>query len=169
MAVSKCPCLTFCNFMFRCQNLICSKHQLIVRSIVPPTLLAHHPAKHIQTHRTHKSHKNTYTQTTDIWAIFFQICSNLVPRVFSFSNRDLTKLRRRRQRDCQKAKQQHAFLYTSLQSLHNYDVKWRNFKLTWEREQRSDKFYYLCQNSGAVTSLQLKTKFPSFKQLGPLE
>ena len=96
----------FCNFMFRCQNLICSKHQLIVRSIVPPTLLAHHPAKHIQTHRTHKSHKYTYTQTTDIWAIFFQICSNLVPRVFSFSNRDLTKLRRRRQRDCQKAKQQ---------------------------------------------------------------
>ena len=106
MAVSKCPCLTFCNFMFRCQNLICSKHQLIVRSIVPPTLLAHHPAKHIQTHRTHKSHKNTYTQTTDMWAIFFQICSNLVPRVFSFFNRDLTILRRRRQRDCQKAKQQ---------------------------------------------------------------
>ena len=44
-------------------------------------------------------------------------------------------------------------------SLDNYDVKWRNFKLTWEREQRSDKFYHLCQNSGAVTSLQLKTKF----------
>ena len=27
---------------------------------------------------------------------------------------------------------QHAFLYISLPSLHNYDVKWQNFKFTWE-------------------------------------
>ena len=38
----------------------------------------------------------------------------------------------------------HAFLYISLQSLHNYDVKWPNFKLTWERERQGDKFYHLC-------------------------
>ena len=36
------------------------------------------------------------------------------------------------------------------------------FKLTWERERQSDKFYHLCQNSGAVPSLQLPTKFLSF-------
>ena len=49
-------------------------------------------------------------------------------------NRDLTKLRRRRQRERQKTIDlmsqtttlhvRHAFLYISLSSLHNYDVKW---------------------------------------------
>ena len=58
----------------------------------------------------------------------------------------------------------HPFLYVSLQSLHNYDVKWPNFKFTWERERQGDKFYHLCLNSGAVDpSLQLQTKFSSFK------
>ena len=32
----------------------------------------------------------------------------------------------------------HAFLYISLQSLYNYDVKWPNFKFTWERERQGD-------------------------------
>ena len=41
----------------------------------------------------------------------------------------------------------HAFLYISLQSLHNYDVKWSNFTFTWERERQGDKFYHLCLNS----------------------
>ena len=41
----------------------------------------------------------------------------------------------------------HAFLYISLPSLHNYDVKWPNFKFTWERERQGDKFYHLCLNS----------------------
>ena len=57
----------------------------------------------------------------------------------------------------------HAFLYISLLSLHNYDVKWPNFKFTWERERQGDKFYHLCLNSGAVPSRQLQPKFPSFK------
>ena len=57
----------------------------------------------------------------------------------------------------------HAFLYISLLSLHNYDVKWSNFIFTWERERQSDLFYYLCPNSGAVPSLQLRPKFPSVK------
>ena len=57
----------------------------------------------------------------------------------------------------------HAFLYISLLSLHNYDVKWLNFKFTWEREWLGDKFYHLCLNSGAVPSRQLQPKFPSFK------
>ena len=34
----------------------------------------------------------------------------------------------------------HTFLYTSFLSLHNYDVKWPNFKFTWERERQGDKF-----------------------------
>ena len=41
----------------------------------------------------------------------------------------------------------HAFLYISLLSLHN-DVKWPNFKFTWERERQGDKSYHPT-NSGA--------------------
>ena len=61
----------------------------------------------------------------------------------------------------------HASLYISLRSLHNYDVKWPNFKFTWEREQQGDKFYHLCQNSGAVPSLQVQPKLPSFSNWDP--
>ena len=57
----------------------------------------------------------------------------------------------------------HAFLYISLLSLHNYDVKWPNFKITWVRERQGDKFYHLCLISGAVPSRQLQPKFPSYK------
>jgi len=57
----------------------------------------------------------------------------------------------------------HAFLYISLLSLHNYDVKWPNFKFTWEQERQGDKFYDLCLNSRAIPSRQLQPKFPSFK------
>ena len=88
-----------------------------------------------------------------------------IDRAF-FVNSDLTKLRRRRQRERQKkttttnnriSEQKatlhvhHTFLYISLQSLHN-DVKWPNFKFTWERGRQGDKFYHLCQNSGRVRS-----------------
>ena len=48
------------------------------------------------------------------------------------------------------------FLYISLLSLHNQDASWPNFKFTWERKRQGDKFYHLCQNSGAVPSLQLQ-------------
>ena len=41
----------------------------------------------------------------------------------------------------------HAFLNISLQSLHNYNVKWQNFKFTWEQERQGDKFYHLCLSS----------------------
>ena len=34
-----------------------------------------------------------------------------------------------------------AFLYISLLSLHNNDVKWPHFKFTWVREQHGDEFY----------------------------
>ena len=34
----------------------------------------------------------------------------------------------------------HAFLYNSLQSLHNYDVKWPNFKFTWNPTQNGNIF-----------------------------
>ena len=63
----------------------------------------------------------------------------------------------------------HAFLYISLPSLHNYNVKWPNFELTWERERQGDKFYYLSLNSDAVDpSLQFQLNFPTFKWLGDL-
>ena len=44
----------------------------------------------------------------------------------------------------------HAFLYISLQSRNNYDVKWPNFRVFWGRERQGDKFYHLCLNSGAA-------------------
>ena len=87
--------------------------------------------------------------------------------------RDLTKPRRRRQRERQKTMGlisktttlhvHHAFLYTSLPSLHDYDVKWPHFKFTWERERQADKFYHLCPNLSAFPPLQLQPKSPSFK------
>ena len=87
--------------------------------------------------------------------------------------RDLTKPRRRRQRKRQKTiglmsktttlHVHHAFLYISLPSLYNYDVKCPNFKFTWERERQGDKFYHLCPNLSAFPSLQLQPKSPSFK------
>ena len=43
------------------------------------------------------------------------------------------------------------------------DVKWPNFKFTWERERQGDKFYHLCPNLSAFPSLQLQPKSPSFK------
>ena len=57
---------------------------------------------------------------------------------------------------------QHAFLCISLLSLHNYDVKWPDFKFIWVRERQADKFYHLCLNSGAVPSFHLQRKFPFF-------
>ena len=44
----------------------------------------------------------------------------------------------------------HDFLYVSLSSLHDYDLKWPNFKFFWGRERQGDKFYHLCLNSGAA-------------------
>ena len=64
------------------------------------------------------------------------------------STRDLTKPRRRRQREHQKTiglmsktttlHVHHAFLYISLPSLHYNDVKWPSFKFTWERQRQGD-------------------------------
>ena len=61
--------------------------------------------------------------------------------------RDLTKTRRRWQQERQKTiglmsktttlHVHHAFLYISLLSLHNYDVKWPNINFTWERERKA--------------------------------
>ena len=88
-------------------------------------------------------------------------------------SRNLTKPRRGQQRERQKTiglmskttilHVHHAFLYISLPALQNYDVKWPNFKFTWERERQGDKFYYLCPNWSAFPSLQLQPKSPSFK------
>ena len=74
-------------------------------------------------------------------------------------NSHLTKPRRRRRRRQRKPQKpiglmsktttlhvHHAFLYISLPSLHDYDVKWPKFKFTFERERQGDKFYHLCPN-----------------------
>ena len=89
------------------------------------------------------------------------------------NSRDLTKPRRRRQRERQKTiglmskttnlHVHHAFLYISLPCLHNHGVKWPIFEFTWVRERQDDRFYHLCLNSCAVPSVRLQNKFPSFK------
>ena len=56
----------------------------------------------------------------------------------------------------------HAFLYISLPSLYNYDVKWPNFTYFWGRKRQDDKLYHLCLNSVAAPSLQFQSKTPSF-------
>ena len=143
--LSKCPSLTFCNFMFGRQNLIRFNHQLIVRSIVPPTWLAHHPATHIQTRKASKATKiHTHAQTNDTWAIFFKFAQTSSPGSSRFLIGTLQKYDGDGKGKVHKANQQRCtcitFFWTLLylKSLHNYDVKWRNFKLTWERERRSD-------------------------------
>ena len=91
------------------------------------------------------------------------------------NSRDLTKPRRRGQRE-QRQKAiglmskatnvhvHHAFLHISLPFLHNHGVKWPiSFEFTWVRERQDDRFYHLCLNSCAVSSLHLQNKFPSFK------
>ena len=61
----------------------------------------------------------------------------------------------------------HAFLHIS-PSLHNYDMKWPNFKFTWERERQGDKFYHLYPNLSAFPSLQHQPKSPYCKLQGKL-
>ena len=62
--LSKCPCLTLSqvNVTLDAKILLVPTHQLIA----PSTLLA--PATNIDPNI--QGHKDTYTQTTDIWAIF---------------------------------------------------------------------------------------------------
>ena len=104
------------------------------------------------------------------------LCSSIcMLREGGVGNRDLTKLRRQRRPQTQRQKAiglvskkktlhvRHAFLYISLPSLHNYDVKWPILSFFRGRERQGDKFYHLRLNSGAAPSLQFQSKFPSFQ------
>ena len=104
---------------------------------------------------------------------FFSLVSGRwEPGIQHLPNRDLTKLRQRRQQQSQKAiglvskttalHVHQAFWYISFPSLHHYYVKWPKFKFFLGRERQGDKFYHLCLNSGAAPSLQLQHKFPFF-------
>ena len=66
--------------------------------------------------------------------------------------RDLTKLRRRRQREQTKKTTLHAFLYISLPSLQQLRREMTNFELTGERERQGDTF----------CSLWTRTRSPLF-------
>ena len=102
-----------------------------------------------------------YRYFTTFW--YLHAWNGLENLVLLFNNRDFTKLRRQRQ--LQKAiglvsklttlLGHHAFLYISLPSMHDYDVKWPNLKFFWGRERQGDKFYHLFLNSGLPPSLQL--------------
>ena len=85
--------------------------------------------------------------------------------------RDLTKLLRRRQRErllkrncCYEQNNNSAlatpFSFISLPSLHNYNVKWTNFKLTWERERRGTR--------SPLFSSRLGIREKKFQRMGSL-
>ena len=88
----------------------------------------------------------------------------LVAKILDLNSKELTKLRRRGQRERQKSStfnEQNSnstrasrFLYISLSSLRNCSAKWPNFDLTWGRKRQSDKFYSL--------SLWTRTQPPLF-------
>ena len=85
---------------------------------------------------------------------------------------DLTKLRRRRQGERQKSirfneqnnNSTRASRFFPSLPLHNYDVKWPNFKFTWERERQGDEFYHLHSLSelGRRRLSSAPTKIPFF-------
>ena len=102
------------------------------------------------------------------------VLNGQIGRILPQGNYDeITKLRQSWQRKLKKTKrlnkQNNNSARVSRFSVHflavpsNYDVKWPNFKFTWERERQGDKFYHLCLNSDTVPSLQLQPNFPSFK------
>ena len=102
-------------------------------------------------------------------------------KLSQFSNGELTKLRRRQQRQRQKAivlvskkttlHVHHAFLYIPLPSLHDYHVKWANLIIIiiiiifffLRRQRQGDKFYRLCLHSGTAPlfSSNRNSLFPS--------
>ena len=73
-----------------------------------------------------------------------------------YSNRNVEKSDRFSEQD-KPLHLHHAFLYISLPLPHNHA------KFTWERQQQGNKFYHVFLNAGAVPSLQLPPKFPTFK------
>ena len=108
---------------------------------------------------------------SDYWAAGTAQLKISFRRLRQRGKRDLTKLRRRRQRQRQRAiglvskkttlLVHHVFLYISWPSLHDYNVKWPDFKFFFlRRERQGDKLYHLCLNSGVIP-LQLQHKFNS--------
>ena len=56
----------------------------------------------------------------------------------------------------------HVFLYILLPSLHNYVMKWPNFKFTWKRKWQGDKFYNLCPGLGRGPLSSAPIQIPFF-------
>ena len=56
----------------------------------------------------------------------------------------------------------HTFLYISFLSLYNYDVKWPNFKFTWERERQGNKFTISVWIRAQSPLFSSNTKIPFF-------
>ena len=89
------------------------------------------------------------------------------------SNREFTQRRRRRQRERQKrnrfrqAKQQLCtcitlFLYISLPSLHDYNVKLPNFTFCRGREQKTTTFFFFSWTLMQSFRIQLQKNLPTF-------
>ena len=62
----------------------------------------------------------------------------------------------------------HTFLYISLQSLHNNDVKWPNFKFTWERDGKAIN-WTISVRTVVRSFSSAPTLIPFFNYLGLLE
>ena len=63
----------------------------------------------------------------------------------------------------------HAFLYIFLPSLHDYDVKMRNFMFCGGREHKATTFFLLFSTSIQSFRLHLQKKLPRVDELNEIE
>ena len=74
-------------------------------------------------------------------------------------NRELQQRRRRRQKKTTTLHVHHTFLYTSLPSLHDYDVKMPTFTIYGERKTSDDEFSFLFLSLSPVPQKSTPRKF----------
>ena len=104
--------------------------------------------------------------------------NSLSPRKFQNNDiRELKQGRRRRQRERQKIGEKttlhvhHAFLYVSLPSLHDNDVKVPNFTFSGGREHKTTTMFSFSWTSTLSLSyrIQLQKNLPTFEELNEVE
>ena len=87
--------------------------------------------------------------------------------------RERKQRRRRRQRERQKSKTTtlhvyHPFLYISLPSLHDYNIKVRNFTFCRGREHTTTTFFFFSWTVIQSFRIQLQNNLPEFDELNEM-
>ena len=107
------------------------------------------------------------------------IFANSYPAHTRGITREFTQRRRRRWRERQKAigldnktttlLVHHGFLYISLPSLHEYNLKVTNFTFSRGREQKTTTFFFFFWTLMQSFRIQLQKELPTFDQLNEME